>query len=104
MNWITLEELDRIHAQVLRETGGAAGVLKPDAHEAVLQRPFSSFGGVELFPDLFSKVAALVHAIIAFHPFADGNKRTALVAGDVVCASTGTNCWLRPRSNRFSGR
>jgi len=44
---------------------------------------------VALFPDLVSKVAALIHSIIAFHPFADGNKRTALVAADVCLRLNG---------------
>jgi death-on-curing protein len=82
LNWMTLSELVGIHAWVIEETGGTPGVLHPGTVEAALARPFTSFGDVDLF-DLYAKVAALIHSIIAFHPFADGNKRTALVAGDV---------------------
>jgi len=42
-----------------------------------------------LFLDLVSKVAALIHSLIAFHPFLDGNKRTALVAADVCLRLNG---------------
>ncbi len=83
MNWITVDELALIHARVIAETGGIQGITSPGILESVLARPFTSFAGVEHFPDLLAKVAALIHSLIAFHPFADGNKRTALVAADV---------------------
>ena len=35
------------------------------------------------------KVAALVHCLIAFHPFKDGNEATALVAADVCLRLNG---------------
>lgn len=83
MNWISPAELALIHEWVIAETGGVHGITNPGGLESALARPFTTFGGVELFPDLVSKVAALIHSLIAFHPFADGNKRTALVAADV---------------------
>jgi death-on-curing protein len=89
MNWMSLPELALIHERVIEETGGVHGVTNPGGLESVLERPFTSFGGVALFPDLVSKVAALIHGIIAFHPFADGNKRTALVAADVCLRLNG---------------
>ena len=44
--------------------------------ESAIYRPQASFGGEDLYPDLFSKTAALGHSIIKNHPFVDGNKRT----------------------------
>ena len=89
MNWITLEELMLIHERVIDETGGVHGVINPGGLESTSHRPFASFGGHEVFPDLWNKVAALIHSIIAFHPFADGNKRTSLVAADVCLRLNG---------------
>ena len=89
MNWMSLPELVLIHERVIEETGGIHGVTNPGGLESVLARPFTCFGGLALFPDLVSKVAALIHIIIAFHPFADGNKRTALVAADVCLRLNG---------------
>ena len=94
MNWITPEELMLIHERVIDETGGIHGVTNPGGLESALYRPFASFGGHEVFPDLWSKVAALIHSVISFHPFADGNKRTALVAADVCLRLNG--CRLVP--------
>ncbi len=89
MKWITLGELILIHEHVINETGGVHGVTNPGALESALLRPFTSFEGQELFPTPWSKIAALIHSLIAFHPFADGNKRTALVAADVCLRLNG---------------
>lgn len=48
--------------------------------ESAVYRPQASFGGEDLYPDLFGKAAALGHSIIKNHPFVDGNKRTGFEA------------------------
>uniref|UniRef100_A0A7V5XF32 Type II toxin-antitoxin system death-on-curing family toxin n=1 Tax=Thermodesulfobacterium geofontis TaxID=1295609 RepID=A0A7V5XF32_9BACT len=89
MNFITLEEILLIHEKVVLETGGIFGILNFEAIKSSLERPFSSFEGKEFYPDLWHKVAVLIHSIISYHPFIDGNKRTALVAGDVCLRLNG---------------
>jgi death-on-curing protein len=42
-----------------------------------------------MFPELWDKIGVLIHSIIAFHPFSDGNKRTVLVAADVCLLVNG---------------
>ena len=83
MNWITIEELLLIHEQVILETGGTPGILNLGGLESALLRPLTTLRGEELFPNLWDKAAVLIHSLISYHPFADGNKRTALVAADV---------------------
>ncbi len=68
MNLLSLIELALIHERVIEETGGVHGMTNPGGLESALERPFTSFGGVALFPDLISKVATLIHSMIAFHP------------------------------------
>ena len=47
---------------------------------AAVARPFATFAGEELYPDPFTKAAALFHSLIKSHPFMDGTKRTAFAA------------------------
>ncbi len=89
MNWINELDLLIIHALVLQETGGAIGVRDLHTLTSAVSRPFATFEGQDLYPDLFHKVAALIHSIIMFHPFVDGNKRVGLVAGDVCLRMNG---------------
>ena len=44
------------------------------------ERPFGVFYGFMPFPAIIVQAAALLEGIITFHPFADGNKRVALLA------------------------
>lgn len=43
-------------------------------------RPQATFGGNDLYPDLYTKAAALMHSLALNHAFIDGNKRVSFVA------------------------
>lgn len=47
---------------------------------SAVARPESSMFGLEAYPDLFVKAAALFSSLAQNHPFFDGNKRFAWVA------------------------
>jgi death-on-curing protein len=89
MKWITGVELALIHARVIEETGGVHGIINPGGIESAMAKPFTGVEGHAVFPELPDKVAALIHSLVSFHPFADGNKRTALVAADVCLRLNG---------------
>jgi death-on-curing protein len=48
---------------------------------AALERPRAAFAGKEMFPDLYSKTAALIESVARRHPFIDGNKRASYLIG-----------------------
>ncbi len=48
--------------------------------ESAIARPQTTVLGVDAYPDLFAKAAALLHSLACNHALVDGNKRTALVA------------------------
>ncbi|MCW5935265.1 MAG: type II toxin-antitoxin system death-on-curing family toxin [Fimbriimonadia bacterium] len=89
MIWLSSAEILHIHHLIIQETGGLPGVLNQDALSSALARPFSSYESLEFYPDILSKVAVLIHSLISSHPFVDGNKRIALVAGDVCLRLNG---------------
>jgi len=64
----------------MERSEGSAGVRDQGLLESAVYRPQASFGGEDLYPDLFSKTAVLGHSIIKNHPFVDGNKRTGFEA------------------------
>ena len=47
---------------------------------SAVARPESSMFGLEAYPDLFVKAAALMSSLAQNHPFFDGNKRFSWVA------------------------
>jgi death-on-curing protein len=69
-----------LHERILQQSAGLVGLRDESLLESAVYRPQVTFGGQELYPDLYSKVAALGHSLIQNHPFADGNKRTGFQA------------------------
>jgi death-on-curing protein len=77
--WLTREQVEAIHAIQLELHGGLHGVRDAGALESALGRPQHRWH-YELETDLAACAAAYGFAIAKNHGFADGNKRTALVA------------------------
>ena len=80
MKYLLPEQVLFIHARLIDETGGAHGVRDLGWLLAALARPQASFDGLDLYPDLFSKAAALAESLLQNHPFVDGNKRTGITS------------------------
>lgn len=78
MRYLTVEEVLFIHHYLVTQTGGSHGVRDLGLLEAAVARPRASFGGVDMYEDVFTKAAALFESIARNHPFVDGNKRTAI--------------------------
>jgi death-on-curing protein len=54
-----------------------------------LGRPQVIFDDAELYPDIFTKTAALMDSLVRNHPFVDGNKRTAIAAAGIFLKING---------------
>ena len=80
MKRLTVQQILFVHARLVAETGGSHGVRDLGLLESAAERPFGTFEGQDLYPDLFTKAAALMHSLVNNHPFIDGNKRTAFAA------------------------
>lgn len=65
-------------------------VINRDNLESAVGRPAASFGGVERFPLLVEKAAALLHGLAASHGFYEGNKRTAWLTTMVFLNTNGS--------------
>jgi death-on-curing protein len=80
VKYIYPKQIVYLHEQIIQRSGGLRGLRDQNLLESAVYRPQVTFGGRDLYPDLFSKVAALGHSLILNHPFADGNKRTGFEA------------------------
>lgn len=95
MTLITLEQLIEIHALVIHETGGSAGLRDLGRLESVIASQSQAVFGEEVYPGPYKKAAAIIRGVIADHPFVDGNKRTAMLSGLT---------FLSANSIKFSGK
>lgn len=89
MIYLSPEQVLFIHARLIAEIGGAHGVRDLAMLESAIARPQATFGGKDLYPDLFTKAAALLDSLINDHPFVDGNKRTGITAAALFLRRNG---------------
>lgn len=76
MNYLEPDEIQAINEIVVEESGGSIGVREPGLLESIAAKPQASYGGSELYGDIYLKAAVLYEAIVNYHVFIDGNKRT----------------------------
>lgn len=75
----TIEQVLDIHEEAVKRFGGRLPINDFAMLHSALERPKATFGGQDLYSDIFTKAAALISSLILNHPFDDGNKRTALL-------------------------
>jgi death on curing protein len=80
VRYLTPQEVLFIHARLIAETGGEHGLRDVGLLASAVARPQATFDGRDLYPDLFTKAAALMSSLLLNHPFLDGNKRTGITA------------------------
>lgn len=80
MNYLYPKQVIYLYQQIIQQSGGTVGLRDEGLLESAVYRPQASFGRQDLYPDLFSKAAALGHSLISNHPFVDGNKRVGFEA------------------------
>jgi death-on-curing protein len=79
MTELSAEEIIKIHEKIVKRFNITDGVINRSNLESVVERPNTVINNKEMYPDVYSKAASLLEGIIRWHPFADGNKRTALL-------------------------
>ena len=77
MRYLNTDEVILIHERILDRFGGARGLRDWGLLDSAVNRLRATFAGKDLYPDIFTRAAALGHSLILNHPFVDGDKRTA---------------------------
>ena len=80
MQYLTPGQVLFIHARLVVETGGEHGIRDLGLLLSAVARPQAVFDKNDLYPDVYSKAAALMESLVNNHPFVDGNKRTGFTA------------------------
>lgn len=77
--FLTLDDVLAIHADQIRRYRGRPGLRDLGLLQSALAMPETTFGDEFLHPSVFEMAAAYLFHVARNHPFADGNKRTALM-------------------------
>jgi death on curing protein len=89
MRYLVVEQVLTLHRLVCSRSGSSVGIRDVNALEAAVAQPAMTFGGVDLYPSLAEKAAALAYSLIQNHPFVDGNKRVGHAAMEVFLVLNG---------------
>lgn len=82
--YLTLDEVLRIHEALLEAFGGAPGVRDLGLIESALLRPQTGY-----YADVIEEAAALWESLAMNHGFVDGNKRVAFASLDLFLGLNG---------------
>ena len=86
MRYLTAEEIVAIGRRVVDE---GINVRDFGLVASAAARPSTEAFGVEPYPTLLEKAAALLHSLTTSHPLTDGNKRLAFASTDVFLKLNG---------------
>ena len=88
VRYISVDEIIRLHDEIIDETGGESGILDRSHLDFVVDFIQHQVFSLKI-DDLFSLAALIVRSIVQGHPFVDGNKRTAFEATDIFLRKNG---------------
>jgi len=86
VRYLSLAEVIELHRLVVAQAGGAVGLRDLGALESAVAQPRATFDGVDLYPTLVAKAAALGYSLALNHAFVDGNKRVTHAAMETLLA------------------
>jgi death-on-curing protein len=96
--WLRHDVVLSIHRRQLAEHGGTDGIRDEGLLVSALQKPRDLFSYGSPAPDHYDLVAAYGFGLARNHPFADGNKRVALVTMRLFLKLNGVTLGASPEA------
>lgn len=76
MRYLSLQEAQILHGDIINEISGLKGVNSQQI--GLLESALVQIQNDEYYPHFLDKLTHLIFACVKFYPFLDGNKRTAI--------------------------
>lgn len=89
MLFLTIDEVQRIHADQIKRYGGSPEMRDAGLLKSALAMPEAQFGGEFLHPQVYDMAGAYLYHLVSNHAFVDGNKRVGAVAASVFLLING---------------
>lgn len=86
---LSTDEIIRLQQAVISQSGGLPGIKDRGLIDSAAAQPRMTFGGVDLYPTVSNKAAALGFSLACNHGFEDGNKRIGHAAMEVFLVLNG---------------
>ncbi len=89
MRYLSVSEVIELHRLILNQSGGSEGIRDPAALHSAVGQPLQTFDGIDLYPTVLEKAAALGFFLCRNHAFVDGNKRIGHASLEVMLVLNG---------------
>ncbi|WP_172202080.1 type II toxin-antitoxin system death-on-curing family toxin [Campylobacter sp. RM16188] len=76
MRYFSINEAIELHGIIMNEIGGKRGFN--ESQISLLDSVLSSIQNDDYYPSFIDKLTHLIFSCVKFHPFLDGNKRSAI--------------------------
>lgn len=76
MKYLSLEQVISLHSDIMESMNGLQGYNSTQI--TYLESTLTHIQNDEFYPSFLDKLTHLIFSCVKFHPFLDGNKRTAL--------------------------
>ena len=86
--WLLEQTIVAVHSMVIEEHGGEPGIRDENMLASALNRPIDKYN-YESGSTIFELAAAYSFGLAKNHPFVDGNKRVAFLAGTLFLEING---------------
>ena len=80
MKYLSLDEAIILHNDIMEAMNGLQGYNKSQI--SYLESALTHIQNDEFYPSFLDKLTHLIFSCVKFHPFLDGNKRTAIYIAD----------------------
>ena len=95
-HWITGDQIKIIHDDLIKTFGGDLGIADSTQLGALIDRAQnSSYYGHDPLKTIVHKAAFLMHGLLRYHPFIDGQKRTGVSTAFIFLGLNGYTFWSR---------
>ncbi len=94
-------EVEDLHSSIIQQRG-TRGYVSRGMVEGCLELASTYVFDTMPFPTLLAQASALMYGFITFHPFADGNKRTALMTTAFFFFLNGHTLLISPDAPEFT--
>ena len=88
--------------EILIQQRGMPGIMSKDMVNGCIEWAKTKVFDYAPFPGIFRRAAAILYAYIVFHPFVDGNKRTALMTSSFFFFMNGLTLKIPDDSPEFT--
>jgi death-on-curing protein len=94
--WISGKQIKKIHDDLINTFGGELGIADESQLDAIIYRAkHSMIFDQDPIPTVVHKAAFLMHSLLRYHQFVDGQKRTGLSTAFIFLGLNGYTFWSR---------